>query len=566
MYIFLALVMMSSVLFAQTKQLAVGNLSAIKITKSINTLPAGSKAVVDSLRYDGDNADGIGTNTSASTFEVAAFFSAAQLAAHNALGNTITSVKVYVNGITTVTTATIKIYSDQGITSVRSQAFTPIEGWNNVILTTPLPIPTTDLYIGYELVTTGGFPAGCDAGPAIPNGNWIKFNGTWQHLTALSASLVYNWNIRAMVSGTALTIPVATCSPLTWAAGNVATSTTATSGTFTLTNTGGGTLTASTITGVSAPFTCTLVPSSVTLTGGQATTFTFSYAPTTAVLTSQTAVITTNGGVISITLSGTGIACSTINTFPWIESFEGAFPPACWNKENLDGGTGWDAITVGTTPLPGWQGGVMTTPTGGGNAAAYCTWTTGGTASNDQWLVTPKIAVVAGQGLLFQLLWFGTYQDFLAVKVSTTTNAAASFTTTIATVDTSMLVQGAWNPVVVDLSAYAGQSVYFAFNEYVADNVNDGAFFGLDLVTVDQVSGMNTVAQDIVSVFPNPANNKLYIGANNLKSVEIYNLTGMMVAKYNQNVINISELAQGTYIVKVITDSKVITKKINVVR
>ena len=75
------------------------------------------------------------------------------------------------------------------------------------------------------------------------------------------------------------------------------------------------------------------------------------------------------------------------------ESFEGTFPPAGWVKFSPDGGTGWEQITVGTTPLPGWNGGVATAPPAAnpGTAMAYATWTTGGLSSNEQWLVSTRI-------------------------------------------------------------------------------------------------------------------------------------------------------------------------------
>ena len=64
------------------------------------------------------------------------------------------------------------------------------------------------------------------------------------------------------------------------------------------------------------------------------------------------------------------------------ESFEGTtFPPTGWLKISPDGGTGWNRQLNGTTPVPGWTGGTITVPTGGGNATAFCTWTTGGSAS-----------------------------------------------------------------------------------------------------------------------------------------------------------------------------------------
>jgi len=567
-YMFMTLLLVSGVIFAQVQRAGVGTLQAVKVIKEINTLPSNNtKAVVDSLNYDGINDDAIGMNAAAD-FGVYAFFDAATLAPHATASHSILSVKVYINGAATVTTAQLRFYSDTS-TMVYSQTFTAIEGWNNVVLSTPFAVPSSgNLYIGYNVVVTGGYPAGCDAGPVNPNGNWI-YTGSWAHLTDLAPTLTYNWNIRAMC-GTVPSVPTAGCSPLTWDAGTIVLPNTATSGTFTLSNVGAsGPLTCSGITGISAPFTTTLVPASVSLGAGASTTFTFTYTPTVAGTTNQTAVIATNGGNISITLTGTAVTCDPINTYPWTESFEGTtWPPACWTVENLDGGTGWAQIASGTTPLPGWTGGTMSTPTGGDNNAAYCTWNTGGSASNDQWLITPQLGIQANQAMTFYLFWFGHYVDNVDVKVSTTTAASASFTTTLLTTDSTQYTQNDWTMFTVPLTSYASQNIYLAFNEHVANNTADGAFIGLDLVSVATGgSGISTTKEDLVSIFPNPANDKLYIAAGQVKSVEIYNLMGSMVASYgNINVISTSDLSVGTYIVKVITDSKTTIKKINIVR
>jgi len=70
-----------------------------------------------------------------------------------------------------------------------------------------------------------------------------------------------------------------------------------------------------------------------------------------------------------------------------------------------------------------------------------------------------------------------------------------------------------------------------------------------------------------VLIYPNPTSNTLYVVNQKANVVEIYNLTGQVIATFNnQNVINVSNLSQGTYFVRVITDSKVITEKINIVR
>lgn len=91
-------------------------------------------------------------------------------------------------------------------------------------------------------------------------------------------------------------------------------------------------------------------------------------------------------------------------------------------------------------------------------------------------------------------------------------------------------------------------------------------FVGLIVDFASGINNNNIVSKDLF-IYPNPVSNTLYIVNQKAVSVEFYNLTGEIVAKYNnKNTIDVSGFAQGTYLVKVITDKKVITEKINIIR
>lgn len=204
------------------------------------------------------------------------------------------------------------------------------------------------------------------------------------------------------------------------------------------------------------------------------------------------------------------------------ESFEGTvFPPAGWLKLNPDGGSGWIRVTVGTNPIPGWNGGSITTPPGGGSATAFCTWNTGGMNSNDQWLITPQITnIQSGDSLTFYLLKPGytsqTFADTFMVMISTTTPTQAAFTA----IDTIGIAGGSpdtlWRKHSYRISDYVtpGVNVYIAFREKVQDNQNSGAAFQLDLVKVfsaaiTSITNLNTGLPDNYSLrqnYPNPFN------------------------------------------------------------
>ncbi len=163
--------------------------------------------------------------------------------------------------------------------------------------------------------------------------------------------------------------------------------------------------------------------------------------------------------------------------------------PANWTTQSPDGGSGWTTVDVGTSPVPGWQGGTVTDHTGATTGAvAFCTWNTGGSSANDQWLISPQVAITNGDALNFWLQRNpDAYADNVDILLSTTGNNTSDFTVTLA-----QLTFGAddgqadWTEYNYDLSAYDGQNVYIAFREHVADNQNDGSAIFLDDVTIGQ--------------------------------------------------------------------------------
>jgi len=231
----------------------------------------------------------------------------------------------------------------------------------------------------------------------------------------------------------------------------------------------------------------------------------------------------------------------------FLESFEGTFPPAGWSVQSPDGGTGWAQVANGTTPLDGWTGGVQDIPVGGGNFAAYCTYTTGGTASNDQWLISPQFMVTSGDSLKFNLWWFGAYQDSLFVMLSTSTNAIGSFSTTLLAVDTNNLSpMASWKKYSINLTPYAGQNVYVAFREKISDNVAMGAYFALDLVSMG-VPAPNDVAMqsiDVASIIAPGSVNPTATVSNVGSAAQTFNVTMEITGGYTSTK-TITSLAPG---------------------
>ncbi|RKX17569.1 MAG: hypothetical protein DRP35_10715 [Candidatus Zixiibacteriota bacterium] len=184
------------------------------------------------------------------------------------------------------------------------------------------------------------------------------------------------------------------------------------------------------------------------------------------------------------------IVVKSTNAYQLDEDFNASSNlPTGWSLQSPDGGDGWKVLAVGTSPVPGWQGGTCTDHTGAttGNVA-FCTWSTGGSSSNDQYLITPQVAITNGDHINFWLQRSpDAYADNVDILLSTTGNNVSDFTVTLANL-TFAANDGldAWTEYNYDLSTYAGQSVYIAFREHVADNYNDGSAVFVDDVAIGQ--------------------------------------------------------------------------------
>lgn len=89
--------------------------------------------------------------------------------------------------------------------------------------------------------------------------------------------------------------------------------------------------------------------------------------------------------------------------------------------------------------------------------------------------------------------------------------------------------------------------------------------FDLDAVGVIHDLAHNDVAEnesDFVVMYPNPVKDQLCVKAENLQSVEVFNLVGQRVVIAEDSVIDMGGLNQGVYFVRVTADGRVITKRI----
>ncbi|MCQ2286806.1 MAG: choice-of-anchor J domain-containing protein [Bacteroidales bacterium] len=160
-------------------------------------------------------------------------------------------------------------------------------------------------------------------------------------------------------------------------------------------------------------------------------------------------------------------------------------------SEDFEGGTlpnGWTIVDANSDGFNWRHSSEILGPGYGHNASDYCMFSqsydvTYGVLFPDNWLITPAIALTEGATLSFFVC--GHDDEYAAehygVYISTTNTEISSFTLLNQWTIGSTRDQSPWEEKMVDLSEYAGQTVYIAFRHF---NVSNEFYLDLDDVTI----------------------------------------------------------------------------------
>ncbi|RPI18617.1 MAG: T9SS C-terminal target domain-containing protein [Ignavibacteriae bacterium] len=270
------------------------------------------------------------------------------------------------------------------------------------------------------------------------------------------------------------------------------------------------------------------------------------------------------------------------------ESFEGTtFPPAGWIKINVaTGASGWYRVLAGVAPVPGFSGGSITVPSGGGNAVAFCNHVTGGISTNDQWLITPLLTNITASGSLsFWLRKYGTFIDHMDIKISTTTPTVAAMNVTVANLNFTASDSG-WVHYTYPIGTLvsSGSNIYIGFRQWVTNAIYDGSSFSLDLVSAVDMSGIqgnNEIPErfSLMQNYPNPFNPATTIEyclpKKEFTNLSVYNTLGEEVAVLVNEIKNAgfykvnfdaSELPSGVYIYRLTAGEFTQTQKMTLIK
>ena len=296
-----------------------------------------------------------------------------------------------------------------------------------------------------------------------------------------------------------------------------------------------------------------------TITDANTTTATITYAAAGNDVVTFTA--TNNHGTFTATLDVTVVSCDPITEFPWNEDFEQANVYDCWKFFDEDGdGYNWNTdylrdFVDDETGMPNPQG------HNGSNGMVASASYMRAALTPDNWMVLPTMTLPENSN--FTLSWYEKGQDAdwaaenYSVYISTTGNNVADFTTAAG----NYTATADWTNRTISLNQYAGQTIYIAFRHH---DITDMFWLDIDDITVGgSTTGIEGAEDANVAIFPNPVFNMLNIEGNNVKSVEIIDMNGRVVINNNRaGQIDMSELSEGVYMVRVMSETGVSTKKI----
>lgn len=88
--------------------------------------------------------------------------------------------------------------------------------------------------------------------------------------------------------------------------------------------------------------------------------------------------------------------------------------------------------------------------------------------------------------------------------------------------------------------------------------------FDLDAIGVihDLAHGVSSNESETVSVYPNPVRDRLFVKGENIQSVEVFNLVGQKILTTEETCIDLSDLNEGVYFLRVVSPSGTVTKRI----
>jgi hypothetical protein len=237
--------------------------------------------------------------------------------------------------------------------------------------------------------------------------------------------------------------------------------------------------------------------------------------------------------------------------------------PSAWTTIDKDGdGYNWHITNAGSEVFAvsdSWMSGVA------------------GALTPENFLISPKIELAGLSGTVklrytIQIPDPVSVEEHYKVAVSTTGKKATDFKDIVMeeTCTTADYYENLpeWKERLVDLTPYIGQNIYLTWCHFNCTNIYQ---ILLDSIQVSYSTNVNLVNREQVQVtmYPNPANDKIVIsGSFENAQVQLFTSSGRLVyqsvKETKQAIIDVTRFENGVYILKVISQKGVVTKKASI--
>lgn len=274
--------------------------------------------------------------------------------------------------------------------------------------------------------------------------------------------------------------------------------------------------------------------------------FYIQFAPSSA--GSKTGTVTLSSTVLNedteIAVSGNGMECPVISTFPYVADFTNEYP--CWTvkDDNNDGST----FVFGTD---------------------FAQYTHSFSNAANDWLISPEINI--NVPFLVVRVAYSTQSSIFPEKFSVwVISDINNHTDGTKIIETITATNTEIHTDFAMLGNYLNQTIHIGIKAE-----SDANMFNLFIndFTIEQVEGIDDPIIDnlSVNVYPNPTSSLLTIeSASAINQIELYNIAGQLVYKMQGNdsrlTLNTNDLPQGFYFIRVYNENGMTVKKVSVVK
>lgn len=185
------------------------------------------------------------------------------------------------------------------------------------------------------------------------------------------------------------------------------------------------------------------------------------------------------------------------------------------------------------------------------------------TGTNNDWLISPKLTLPKTDANMS--LFVKTFIEDYGLESYNVLISATEDLDDFVEIHSAEAPVKEWEEVKIDLSDYAGKSVYIAIQCVSADRF----IFMVDDIRISKPeTGNESPVNAQLSVYPNPANDRIVIHSTDaiINQVSIFNIGGVEV--YSSNHLHtrhytyrVSELGSGIYFARVMTNQGIVTLK-----